>query len=130
MCGTTYFVVSQTPLRLTPSTVSHSSSVSSQARRQREDAGVGAEDVDPAERLDRLFGHALAVRRLRHVGPDADGAPAERLDLPHRSLEVVPRRHPADALGGELAGDVRDRDVRSLAGEEQRHRPAEASRRP
>ena len=30
MCGTTYFVVSQTPFRFTPSTRSHSSSVSSQ----------------------------------------------------------------------------------------------------
>ena len=127
MCGATYLVVEPDPLEVhghhrVPLVLGQV-----ERRRQREDTGVRAEDVDPAEGLDRGLCHALAVVGLRHVGLDANGLPAERLNLSNRPLEIVLGRHPLDPVRAELGGDIGDRDIGALTGEKQRHRPAEAA---
>jgi hypothetical protein len=71
------------------------------------DAGVGAEDVQPAELLDCLRYQPYAFVWFAHIGVDERGAPSERLDLrdPLRALVCV-----SDVVDGHISAPLRQRE--------------------
>jgi hypothetical protein len=79
------------------------------------EGGVVDEDVDLAEFLHRAFDDGLAVGLLADVARDGDAFPPGGLDYPRRLLRVT------------LFAQVGDEDVCPLAGEGQRHGPADAA---
>jgi hypothetical protein len=93
------------------------------------DAGVGHDDVQPAQ-----LRHPVVNRRLQrvvvaHVGLRGDDAPVQRLDLLDGLRQVLGRRHrERDAL--ELLADVHGDDVRALLRQPHRVAAALAASRP
>jgi len=80
-----------------------------------EDPRVVDEDVEPAERLDRLVHHALGTAPAGAVVTVGDGLAAGGLDL----LDDLLRRPSVAALAGARATQVVDHDRGALAREEQ-----------
>ena len=82
---------------------------------EREDAGVGDQDVDAAETRDALRHRSIQIGLLAHVTDDGDDAPVEIFDLPHGLVEVGLLRHRVgDRL--DLVEGVDDDDVGAFLG--------------
>ena len=83
---------------------------------ERTDAGVGDEDVHPAQRLNGGGDEGCRALGLGHVAVDGDGAAAQRLDL-------------GNHLGGScLVSEGVQGDMRPLARGLDRRRPPDAPR--
>ena len=88
-----------------------------------QDAGVVDEDVEPAERVDRVLDEAAGAGEVGDVLAVGDGLAARGLDLGDDLL----RRRQVGALAGERAAEVVDDDLRAGRGERERVRAADAA---
>ena len=92
------------PRRWTLITASKSSSLIFQQALVAQDAGVGDQDVEPAELRDGCLHELLGDVGAAHRGDDGDGAAAVGLDRP-------------DGVGGDLGVHVVDDDGGALPGQ-------------
>src|SRR5690606_28008724 len=76
--------------------------------------GVVDQHVEPAEFLHRALDHAVAEARIAHVAGDRDAAAPFLLDRSLGRTRVA------------MLAEVGDEDIRALAGEQHRHRAADA----
>src|SRR5262249_44018280 len=81
------------------------------------EAGVGDDDVDPAEALAGRAGHALEVAVHRHVARDRERLAPHRLDLAAERLQAV------EAAGGQHEGGALARALARERGTDPRGGP-------